>query len=178
MNLCRRQLLQFGAAALAATAGSSVAWAQAYPTRPVRVIIGWPAGGVADIVARLMAQWLSERLGQPFVVENRTGAATNLATEAVIRAPADGYTLLWATGANATNATFYQKLNFNFISDIAPKPLISAKTGRSFENFTRVETFGAPDSHWVRVIVNPADPQLFTFKPEIVSENIVNRRPK
>jgi tripartite-type tricarboxylate transporter receptor subunit TctC len=145
MNLCRRQLLQFGAAALAATAGSSVAWAQAYPTRPVRVIIGWPAGGVADIVARLMAQWLSERLGQPFVVENRTGAATNLATEAVIRAPADGYTLLWATGANGTNATFYQKLNFNFISDIAPiasiidvplvmvvKPSFPAKTVSEF----------------------------------------------
>ena len=145
MNLCRRQLLQFGAAALAATAGSSVAWAQAYPTRPVRVIIGWPAGGVADIVARLMGQWLSERLGQPFVVENRTGAATNLATEAVIRAPADGYTLLWATGANATNATFYQKLNFNFISDIAPiasiidvplvmvvKPSFPAKTVSEF----------------------------------------------
>ena len=145
MNLCRRQLLQFGAAALAATAGSSVAWAQAYPTRPVRVIIGWPAGGVADIIARLMGQWLSERLGQPFVVENRTGAATNLATEAVIRAPADGYTLLWATGANATNATFYQKLNFNFISDIAPiasiidvplvmvvKPSFPAKTVSEF----------------------------------------------
>jgi tripartite-type tricarboxylate transporter receptor subunit TctC len=100
---------------------------------------------VADIVARLMAQWLSERLGQPFVVENRTGAATNLATEAVIRAPADGYTLLWATGANATNATFYQKLNFNFISDIAPiasiidlplvmvvKPSFPAKTVSEF----------------------------------------------
>jgi tripartite-type tricarboxylate transporter receptor subunit TctC len=120
MKFRRRQLLQFGAAALVATAGSPVAWAQAYPTRPVRIIIGWPAGGVADIVARLMGQWLSERLGQPFVIENRTGAATNLATEAVIRAPADAYTLLWATAANATNATFYEKLNFNFVGDIAP----------------------------------------------------------
>jgi tripartite-type tricarboxylate transporter receptor subunit TctC len=118
--LPRRQFLQFGAAAVAATASSPVAWAQSYPTRPVHIIVGWPAGGGADIVARLLGQWLSERLGQPFVVENRVGAATNIATETVIRSPADGYTLLFATAANASNATFYEKLNFNFISDIVP----------------------------------------------------------
>jgi tripartite-type tricarboxylate transporter receptor subunit TctC len=118
--LPRRQFLQFGAAAMAATASSPVAWAQSYPTRPVHIIVGWPAGGGADIVARLLGQWLSERLGQPFVVENRVGAATNIATETVIRSPADGYTLLFATAANASNATFYEKLNFNFISDIVP----------------------------------------------------------
>jgi tripartite-type tricarboxylate transporter receptor subunit TctC len=120
MKLRRRQFLQFSAAALAAAAGSPVVGAPAYPTRPVRIFVGWPAGGVADVVARLMGQWLSERLGQPFVIENRTGAATNIATEAVIRAPADGYTLLLATAANATNATFYERLNFNFIDEIAP----------------------------------------------------------
>src|SRR5262249_18743875 len=90
------------------------------PSRPVRVIVGFAAGGPADIVARLIAQWLSERLGQPFVVENRTGAGTNIATEAVVRAPADGYTLLQATSANAWNATLYDNLNFNFIRDIVP----------------------------------------------------------
>ena len=87
---------------------------------PVRVIIGWPAGGVADIVARLMAQWLSERLGQQFVVENRTGAATNVATEAVVRAPSRWLHASLGQGANAINATLYKKLNFNFIRDIAP----------------------------------------------------------
>jgi tripartite-type tricarboxylate transporter receptor subunit TctC len=97
-----------------------MAWAQAYPTRPVRFIVGFAPGGTADIVARLIAQWLSERLGQPFVVENRTGAATNIATEAVVRAPADGYTLLFVTTSNAINATLYEKLNFNFMRDIAP----------------------------------------------------------
>src|SRR6266849_1326189 len=120
MNLRRRQFLQFGASAIAAAASSQFAWAQTYPTRPVRIIVGWPAGGVTDIVARLMGQWLSERLGQQFVIENRVGAATNIATEAVERAPADGYTLLLATAANAINATFYDRLNFNFIGDIAP----------------------------------------------------------
>jgi tripartite-type tricarboxylate transporter receptor subunit TctC len=118
--LPRRRFLQFAAAAVAATASSPVAWAQGYPARPVRIIVGWPAGGGADIVARLLGQWLSERLGQPFVVENRVGAATNIATETVIRSPADGYTLLFATAANASNATFYEKLNFNFISDTVP----------------------------------------------------------
>jgi tripartite-type tricarboxylate transporter receptor subunit TctC len=116
----RRQFLQLGAAAIAATAGLPVAWAQTYPTRPVRIVVGFPAGGAADIVARLMGQWLSLSLGQPFVVENRVGAATNIATEAVVRAPADGHTLLFATAANATNASFFADLNFNFVRDVAP----------------------------------------------------------
>jgi tripartite-type tricarboxylate transporter receptor subunit TctC len=110
--------LAAGAAALPAL--SRFAWGQAYPTRPVRIIVGFAAGGPADIVARLIAQWLSERLGQQFVVENRTGAATNIATEAVVRAPADGYTLLFVTAANAINATLYDRLNFNLIRDIVP----------------------------------------------------------
>ena len=99
---------------------SRIARAQAYPTRPVRLIVGFAAGGAADIVARLMGQWLSERLGQPFVIENRPGAGSNIATEAVVRAPPDGYTLLLVASANAINATLYDKLNFNFIRDIAP----------------------------------------------------------
>ena len=99
---------------------SRVAWAQAYPTRPVRIIVGFAAGGATDIVARLMGQWLSERLGQQFVIENRPGAGSNIATEAVVRAPPDGYTLLLVASANAINATLYDKLNFNFIRDIAP----------------------------------------------------------
>jgi tripartite-type tricarboxylate transporter receptor subunit TctC len=94
--------------------------AQAYPTRPVRIIVGFAAGGGADITARLMGQSLSERLGQQFIVENRPGAGGNIATEAVVNAPADGYTLLLATSPNAVNATLYQKLNFNFIRDISP----------------------------------------------------------
>src|SRR5213079_273632 len=97
-----------------------VAWAQAYPSRPVRWIVGFPAGGATDITARLMGQWLSERLGQPFIIENRPGAGTNIAVEAVVRAPPDGYTLLLVVTANAVNATLYEHLNFNFIRDIAP----------------------------------------------------------
>ena len=118
MKLSRRKFLHLGAAALPAV--SRVAWAQAYPSRPVRLIVGFAAGVGYDIVARLIGQWLSERLGQPFVIENRPGAGTNIATEAVVRAPPDGYTLLLIGSTNAINATFYQKLNFNFISDIAP----------------------------------------------------------
>src|SRR5262249_36421985 len=113
MKLPRRQFLYLAADAAALPAVSRIASAQAYPTRPVRIIVGLAAGGPADIVARLIAQWLSERLGQPFVVENRTGAATNIATEAVVRAPADGYTLLFVTAANAINTSLYEKLNFN-----------------------------------------------------------------
>ena len=94
--------------------------AQAYPSRPVRIIVGFAAGGGYDIVARLMGQWLSERLGQPFVIENRPGAGTNIATQAVVNAPPDGDTLLLVGSTNAINASFYRKLNFNFIRDIAP----------------------------------------------------------
>ena len=94
--------------------------AQAYPTRPVRIIVGFAAGGPNDIIARLIGQWLSERLGQQFVIDNRPGAASNIATEAVVRAPPDGYTLLLVSTATAINATLYEKLNFDFIRDIAP----------------------------------------------------------
>jgi len=105
---------------IAGFAHVETAKAQSFPVRPVRIVVGFPPGGVGDIVARLVGQWLSERLGQPFVVENRPGAASNIATEAVVRAPADGHTLLLINPANATSATLYDKLNFNFIRDIAP----------------------------------------------------------
>jgi tripartite-type tricarboxylate transporter receptor subunit TctC len=116
----RRQFLHLAAGAAAPPAISRLARAQDYPTRPVRLIVGFAPGGTTDITARLIGQWLSERLGQQFVIENRTGAATNIATEAVVRAPADGYTLLLVTASNAINATLYDKLSFNFIRDIAP----------------------------------------------------------
>ena len=116
----RRQFLHLAAAAAALPAVSRFALAQAYPTRPVRIIVGFAPGGAADIMARLIGQWLSERLGQQFVIENRPGAGGNVGTEAAVRATADGYALLIATGANAVNATLYDKLNFNFIRDIAP----------------------------------------------------------
>src|SRR5262245_56124848 len=116
----RRQFLHLAAGAAALPVVPRIAWAQAYPTQPVRVIVGFPPGGTADIVARLMGQRLSERLGQPVVTENRPGAGGNIGTEAVVRAPADGYTLLLAATLNTINATLYDKLNYNFIRDIAP----------------------------------------------------------
>jgi tripartite-type tricarboxylate transporter receptor subunit TctC len=120
MKLPRRQFLHLAAGAAALPAVSRIAWAQAYPTRPVRIVVGFPPGGGADITARLIGQWLSERLGQPFIIENRPGAGSNIATEAVVRAPADGYTLLLVGAFNTVNATLYDKLNFNFIRDVAP----------------------------------------------------------
>src|SRR5262245_48454770 len=120
MKLPRRTFLHLTASSAALTLAGRVAWAQSYPARPVRLVVGYAPGGTTDIAARLMGQWLSEQFGQPFVIENRTGAATNIATEAVVRAPADGYTLLTVTAANAANATLYDKLGFNFLRDIAP----------------------------------------------------------
>ena len=119
MQVPRRQFLQLSAGA-AALAVSRFAWAQAYPSRPVRLIVPFPAGGGAEISARLIGQWLSERLGQPFIIDNRPGAGTNIGTEAAVRAPPDGHTLLLVNAANAINATLYDKLSFNFIRDIAP----------------------------------------------------------
>jgi tripartite-type tricarboxylate transporter receptor subunit TctC len=120
MKLSRRTFLHLAASAAALPALSRIAWAQAYPARPVRIIVGFAAGGPADILARLMSQWLSERLGQPVVIENRLGAGSNIAAEAVAQAPADGYTLLLTSSAHASNVSLYDKPNFNFIRDIAP----------------------------------------------------------
>ena len=118
--LHRRQFLHLAAAAVVLPATSRGARAQAYPSRPVRIVVGAPPGGGTDITARLMGQWLSERLGQQFIIENRSGAGGNIATEMAVRSPPDGYTLLMALHNNAINATLYENLNFNFIRDIAP----------------------------------------------------------
>jgi hypothetical protein len=119
MKLPRRKFLHLAAGAAALPALSPFAWAQGYPTRPVRLIVPVAPGGSADITARLMGQWLSERLGQQIIIENRPGGGTNIGTETAVRAPADGYTLLMVGSYNATNAALYDKLNFNFIRDIA-----------------------------------------------------------
>jgi tripartite-type tricarboxylate transporter receptor subunit TctC len=145
IKLPRRTFLQLAAGAAALPAVSRFAFAQAYPTRPVRVIVPFAPAGDTDLVARLIGQWLSERLGQPFVIENRPGAGTNIGTEAVVRAPADGHTLLLASPPAAINATLYDKLNFVFLRDIAPvagvirapfvmevNPSVSAKTVPEF----------------------------------------------
>jgi len=120
MKLPRRQFLQLAAGAAALPVASPIARAESYPSRPVRVIVGFPAGSASDVVARLTGQALSERLGQQFVIENHPGAGTNLAAEAVVRATPDGYTLLLSTSTNAVNATLYRHLNFNFVHDIVP----------------------------------------------------------
>src|ERR1700756_2371734 len=141
MKLPRRTFLHLAAAAAALPVASGIVLAQTYPTRPVRLIVPFGPAGATDITARLIGQWLSERLGEQFVIENRPGGGGNIATEAVVRAAPDGYTLLYVTTANASNATLYDKLNFNFVRDIAPivpivgfpyimvvNPSVSAKT--------------------------------------------------
>jgi tripartite-type tricarboxylate transporter receptor subunit TctC len=125
MTIHRRKFLQLAAGVAALPAAPQIALAQAYPARPVRLIVGFGAGGAPDILARLIAQWLSDHMGQPFVVENRTGASSEIATEIVVKAPPDGQTLLLASLANAVNATLYQNLTYNFIRDIAPVAGIS-----------------------------------------------------
>jgi len=150
MKLPRRQFLHLAAGAAALPAVSRIARAQTYPTRPVRMIVGFAPGGGNDILARVIGQWLSERFGQQFIIENRPGAATNIATEIAVRAPGDGYTLLLVSPANAINATLYEKLNFNFIRDIAPvaslvrlplvmvvNPSLPTKTGPEFVAYAK-----------------------------------------
>src|SRR5262245_2432413 len=129
MELLRRNFLHMAAAAVALPTVLRIASAQAYPARPVRLIVGFPPGGVADMLARLIGQWLSERFGQPFVIENRPGAGGNIATEAVVRAPPDGHTLVMVSIPHAINATLYDKLNFKFIRDIAPVASIMRAPG-------------------------------------------------
>src|SRR3954454_9283013 len=129
MKLPRRNFLHLAAGAVALPAVSRIAWAQAYPTRPARLIVPFAPGGQNDIIARIIGQWLSERLGQQFIVENRPGAATNIGTEAVVRAPPDGYTLLLAATANAVNATLFNRLNYDFIRDFAPVASINRIPG-------------------------------------------------
>jgi tripartite-type tricarboxylate transporter receptor subunit TctC len=150
MKLPRRQFLRLAASAAALPAVSRIAWSDTYPTRPVRLIVGFFAGGLTDTVARLMGQWLSERLGQQFLVEDQPGAGTNLATEKVVRARPDGYTFLMASSSNAINATLYDNLKFNFIRDTTPvgsiartplvmvvNPSLSAKTVPDFITYAK-----------------------------------------
>jgi tripartite-type tricarboxylate transporter receptor subunit TctC len=120
MRISRRKFFNLAAGTAASPAVSRIAAAQPYPTRPVRIIVGFAAGGAPDILARLFGQWLSERLGQPFIIENRTGAGGNIATEVVVQSPPDGYTLLLTSVGNAVNASLYDNLNYNFLRDIAP----------------------------------------------------------
>jgi tripartite-type tricarboxylate transporter receptor subunit TctC len=129
MNLPRRKFLQLAVGAAALPALPRAAWSSAYPERPVHIIVGFAPGGAADILMRLIGQWLSERLGQPFVIENRPGAGSNTATEAVVRARPDGYTLLNVGMINAWNATLYENLNFDFIRDIAPVATLNRGLG-------------------------------------------------
>jgi tripartite-type tricarboxylate transporter receptor subunit TctC len=141
MKLPRRRFLHLAVGAAALPTVSRIARAQTYPTRPVRIIVAASAGGATDITARLIGQWLSDRLGQPFLIENRPGANNTIGTGAVVRAPADGYTLLMAITVDAINASLYQKLNYNFIRDIAPvgriafTPLVLAEIRHQHVNF-------------------------------------------
>jgi tripartite-type tricarboxylate transporter receptor subunit TctC len=125
MNIQRRQFLHLAAGAAALPALSRVATADDYPSKPVRILVGYAAGGATDTIARMIGQRLAERLGQQFLVETRTGAATNIAAEALVRAPPDGYTLFLATSANAINATLYERLSFNFIRDVSPVAIVA-----------------------------------------------------
>jgi tripartite-type tricarboxylate transporter receptor subunit TctC len=129
MQRSRRRFLRLAAGAAPLAVGSRFTWAQAYPARPVRIVAPFAAGGTGDILARLIGQWLSERLGQPFVIENRPGAGTNVGTEVVVRAAADGYTLLLIIPPAVINVTLYEKLDFNFIRDIAPVASLSLTPG-------------------------------------------------
>ncbi|HVI60971.1 MAG TPA: tripartite tricarboxylate transporter substrate-binding protein, partial [Bradyrhizobium sp.] len=126
MKLTRRKFLRLAAGAAALPGASRIACAQSYPARPVRIVVPVAPGGALDILARLIGQWLTERLGQPFVIENRPGAGTNIGVEAVVRAHADGYTLLLIPQSVTTNATLYEKLSFNFVRDIVPIAMISS----------------------------------------------------
>ncbi|MFM9991449.1 MAG: tripartite tricarboxylate transporter substrate-binding protein, partial [Burkholderiaceae bacterium] len=120
MKFPRRSFLHMALGASALSAASRIGWAQNYPTRPAKILVGFPAGGATDIQARLMGQWLSERLGQPYVIENRAGASGNIATDAVAKAPPDGYTLLQIVTPHAINAALFTNLSFDFSRDIAP----------------------------------------------------------
>jgi tripartite-type tricarboxylate transporter receptor subunit TctC len=125
MKLLRRQILRLVAGAAAVPVISRIAWAQDYPNKPVRLIVGFPAGNAPDIIARLIGQWLSDQLGQQFIIENRPGAASNIATEAAVSAPADGYTLLLIVLTNVLNQALYSKLKFDFIRDVSPVAIIA-----------------------------------------------------
>jgi tripartite-type tricarboxylate transporter receptor subunit TctC len=135
MKLSRRRFLHLAAGAAAPPTVSRIAMAQTYPTRPVHLIVGLAAGTATDISARLMGQWLSARLGQQFIIENRPGAGSNIGTEAVAKAVPDGHTLLEVSSANAMNAALYDKLNFNFIRDIAPVGHLSGAPGHDRQSF-------------------------------------------
>jgi tripartite-type tricarboxylate transporter receptor subunit TctC len=170
MKLPRRKLLDLVAGAASLSAVSRIARAQSYPSRPVHLIVGFPAGGVSDIMARLTGQWLSERLGQPFVVEDRPGAGANVATEMVASAQPDGYTLLQAQGSNGWNATLYDKLNFIFVRDIAPvasvartpavlevNPSVPVRTVSDFIAYAKAN----PDKINLAAVGQGSAPQLF-----------------
>jgi tripartite-type tricarboxylate transporter receptor subunit TctC len=165
MQRSRRAFLNGLAGAATLPAGLPMAWAQTYPSRPVRWLVGFAPGGATDVIARLMSQWLSERLGQSFVIENRPGAGSNIATEAAVNAPADGYTLLLVAPAHVINATLYEKLNYNFIRDIAPVASLSrepnvmvvnaAVPARSVSEFIAYAKANRAGSTWRRPAMGP-----------------------